>query len=63
MLDGSATMEPQSIKLGEERREQNITNLYLCCTDCKTVESWTMMNNVTKEVITDARIECTAEGE
>ena len=50
----------QSIQLGEEGNF--ITSFHRCCSDCKTVENWQMVNNVTSETITDANIECLAEG-
>ena len=34
---------------------------YLCFPDCKTIENWRLVNNLTQEVITDATIECKSE--
>ena len=74
MVDGSAPIEVQSIQLGEIQSIQSIqsiqlgqegnfiTSFFRCCSDCKTVENWQMVNNVTSETITDANIECLAEG-
>ena len=31
--------------------------------DCKTIDDWTLKNNITKEDIPDASVECTGDGE
>ena len=58
---------PNCWNWGEEgempERKHFFTNVfpYLCFPDCKTIENWRLVNNLTQEVITDATIECKAE--
>ena len=64
MVDGSAPIDHiDHIILGEEETNFSMSFLPLFVSDCKTITTWQMVNNLTNEVITDATIECTADGE
>ena len=40
-----------------------LKSLHFSLLDCKTIEDWTLKNNITNEDIPDASVECTGDGE